>query len=280
MKIVCIITSVLIIFFCLYLLSLRGRTGNKLTDKFLLNRYAHRGLFKRGVIPENSLAAFSAAVNMGFGIELDVHLLKDGSLAVIHDYSLDRTTGRKGNIEDLYSCELNNIYLENSKETIPSFKDVLKTVSGRVPLIIELKSKNNVSSLCKAVVNELKGYKGKWCIESFDPRCVYWFKKYKPDTVRGQLVMNYVKGEGKVKGIMKYLLSWQFFNFLTKPDFISVKFKERMNLSNIICKKLWKMKFFCWTITDFKELYICEREGFTPIFEQIEPNENIRRNEK
>ena len=54
--------------------------------------YAHRGLHDKEVgSPENSLAAFKEAVESGYGAELDVHLLKDGNLAVIHDSSLFRT---------------------------------------------------------------------------------------------------------------------------------------------------------------------------------------------
>lgn len=267
----CIVVLLLLV---LYLFSLRGRRYNYQKKSFLHIRYTHRGLFKRGFIPENSLSAFKNAVIKGFGIELDVHLLSDGSLAVIHDHSLERTTGQKGTVEELTAADLSKYKLENSNQTIPLFKQVLSVVNGAVPLVVELKAKNNVNRLCEAVVAELENYNGKWCIESFDPRCIYWFKKHKPEVVRGQLVMNYVKGGGKGKGILKYLLSWQFFNFLTKPDFISVKLKDRKDLSTRICKNFWKMDCFVWTVTDENTLEICEKEGFTPIFEQFEPKNN------
>ena len=104
MLIAIVIVAVLLL---LYILSLRGRTGHPGLKDLQGHRYAHRGLHD-GEKPENSLAAFRAAVNHGFGIELDVHLLKDGSLAVIHDSLLKRTTGAEGKVEDLTQEELSH----------------------------------------------------------------------------------------------------------------------------------------------------------------------------
>ena len=132
--------TVFIIFialFALYVLSLRCRRGNPQLQKLRLWAYAHRGLHGKGV-PENSMAAFRLALEKGYGIELDVHLMADGNLAVIHDASLLRTAGADVQIEDLTLKDLSKYRLEGTQEQIPLFSDVLKLFDGKAPMIIEL----------------------------------------------------------------------------------------------------------------------------------------------
>ena len=96
----------------IYLLALMGRTSNKDVKKFQKVRYAHRGLHNKPTIPENSMSAFKFAVDKGYGIELDVHLMADGNLAVIHDSSLERTAGVDISIEELTAKDLKKFTLE------------------------------------------------------------------------------------------------------------------------------------------------------------------------
>ena len=121
---------IVLILAALYLLALNGRRGHKGLRALRGHRYAHRGLHSRG-IPENSMVAFRAAFDRGYGIELDVHLMKDGNLAVIHDSSLKRTAGADVNIEDLTAQDLKNYRLESTEETIPLFSQVLALYDGR-----------------------------------------------------------------------------------------------------------------------------------------------------
>ena len=105
-----IVLLVLVLLAGAYLLAIRGRKNHPELAELHRWSYAHRGLHSNG-IPENSMAAFEAAKNAGYGVELDVHLLADGNLAVIHDSLLKRTTGRDGVVEDLTRGELKDIYL-------------------------------------------------------------------------------------------------------------------------------------------------------------------------
>lgn len=267
-----ILIIILLVLAILYTLALRGRVGYKETEKFTNVRYAHRGLHKKNGYPENSLAAFKAAVDKGYGIELDIHLLADGNLAVIHDSSLLRTTGVEKEIEQLKTEELSDYYLEDTKEKIPTLKEVLKLVNGRVPLLIECKIKKNTSQLCSALISQTADYKGDFCVESFDPRCVLWFKRHTPKIVRGQLAEDFIKDKNTgVSFITRILLTALLFNFLNKPDFIAHRFEDRKNLANIICLRFWKMKGFSWTIKSEEILNIAEKEKLSPIFENIEP---------
>ena len=117
--------SALLLFGALYILSLAGRTGHKELSQLRGWSYAHRGLHEKGR-PENSMAAFRAALEGGYGIELDVHLLSDGNLAIMHDSLLKRTTGCDGRIEDLTTEQLADYRLEGTTETIPTFSQVLE----------------------------------------------------------------------------------------------------------------------------------------------------------
>ncbi len=271
MKAILIIILVLIVLSVLYALSLKGRSGTDLSafGKFY---FTHRGLYKSGYIPENSIAAFRAAKERGFGIELDVHLIADGNLAVMHDSSLMRTAGADRMLYDLSSAELGMYYLEGTSETIPSFSDVLEEIDGSVPLIIELKvDKNNYAELCRTVCDALKDYKGLYCLESFDPRCVYWLAENRPEWVRGQLAENYFKREKKIPFIGKLFLTSLVFNFLGKPDFIAYRYSDRRDIPYKICKKLWKMPIVSWTVKSEDELNIAVNDNEIPIFEGFIP---------
>ena len=139
MKAVIIILIVLLVLFLLYILCLRCRRGKADWAHFRKWRYAHRGFHDREKgIPENSLAAFKRAASNGFGAELDVHLMKDGKLAVIHDASLLRTAGADVYIEDLTAGELESYRLEGTEQRIPLLEEVLPLFVGRAPLIVEL----------------------------------------------------------------------------------------------------------------------------------------------
>ena len=234
--------------------------------------YAHRGLHGNGA-PENSLEAFQRARDAGYGSELDLHLLRDGELAVIHDHALLRTTGQEGRIEDLTSEDLAKYHLEGTNETIPLFADVLKIYSGSAPLIVELKATaKNVAKLCEKTCEMLDTYNGLYCIESFDPRCIYWLRKHRPDIIRGQLTENYCASPtSKLPWLIKIILRHQVLNFLTRPDFVAYKFADRKTISNTICRKLWRAQGVTWTLKTLEEYETAVNEEWIPIFEDFLP---------
>lgn len=239
--------------------------------KFKKFAYAHRGLHSEN-IPENSLSAFRAALQNGYGAELDVHLLKDGNLAVIHDYSLLRTALCDLQIEDLTTEELSNYPLANG-ETIPLFRDVLALWGGKTPLIIELKStKENYAALTDAAVAAMEDYQGLWCMESFDPRCVRHLKKHYPQVIRGQLSENFLRNPDVDAPLaLKWVMANLFTNFLTSPDFVAYKFEDRKGLSPRICRELWRIPMVVWTLKTKEDFDLAVEEGCIPIFEGFLP---------
>lgn len=255
----------------LYALAVQGRRGHPGLKALRGWRYAHRGLHGNG-IPENSMAAFRAALEHGYGIELDVHLLKDGTLAILHDHDLLRTTGIPGKIEDLTREDLSRCFLEGTGETIPLFSDVLALYDGKAPLIVELKpTAGNVAALTEAACKMLDGYKGVYCLESFDPRCVHWLKKNRPELIRGQLAENFVAAKGPLPLPVKLMLTLQLENFLNMPDFVAFKYVDRKNLGNFLVRRLWKLESVTWTVRSQEDLDTAEKEGYIPIFEGFRP---------
>ncbi|MBR4072591.1 MAG: glycerophosphodiester phosphodiesterase [Clostridia bacterium] len=272
-KFVIFLISAVIVIGLFYILTLKGRVGFADWEQFKGYYFAHRGLHNNSTAPENSMEAFRRAKEKGYGAELDVHLMSDGNLAVIHDSSLLRTAGVDVKIENLTKRDLKNYYLEGTAENIPTLNEVLALFDGKAPLIIELKSDGkNFPALCNRVCEELKSYKGAYCIESFDPRCIYWFAKNCPDVIRGQLSENYFRNKNsKVPFVLKLLMTGLLTNFLTKPDFIAYRFRDRSDLSYRICMNFWKMQGVGWTITDQNDMESAQKENIFPIFEKFNP---------
>lgn len=262
-----ILILIAILLFCTY--CPKGKPGLQELQGWY---YAHRGLHGNG-LPENSMAAFKAALDHGYGIELDIHLLKDGNLAVIHDSLLNRTTGESGNVEDLTTEELKNYRLEGTEETIPEFKDLLALYAGKAPLIVELKPHNgNQAALAEAACNMLSDYNGPYCLESFDPRCILWLKKNRPHLVRGQLTENHFKSRGDLPDYLKFALTHNLLNFMGRPDFVAYCFDHRKDsFTTELCRKLWKCQGVTWTIRSKEDFDTAVAEGWLPIFEGFEP---------
>ena len=125
---------------------------------------------------------------------------------------------------------------------------MVSLVNGKVPLIVEIKYKGKGSAVCEKTWELLKNYRGVYCIESFHPVALMWFRKYRPYTVRGQLGMNFHKDDGRVHPVYyfpRHLLT----NFLTQPDFIAYDHHARRALSLPICRVVFGLPFFPWTVT-------------------------------
>ena len=233
----------------LYLYLIAPRMCKKPDRKaFLGVRYAHRGLFdNEGDAPENSLAAFKKAVDAGYGIELDVQLSKDKVPVVFHDAGLYRMCGVDGNVWQYTLEELQQMKLKKSNQTIPTFADALAVIDGKVPVIIEYKMDVPDTLVCELGDQLLKDYKGVYCMESFDPSAVRWYKKHRPQVLRGQLSMDFSKEEWS-KGKLRYwLLSHLLTNVQCRPDFIAYDWHSAHMLSRRVCGKLGALSA-AWTV--------------------------------
>lgn len=232
--------TLLIIIVCLlglYLFLIAPRMiGRADRTQFLNRHYAHRGLFdNKSPIPENSLAAFRKAVDAGYGIEFDVQLSKDDKLVVFHDAALKRMCGVEGNVWDYTLEELKQFRLLESDERIPTLEEALKVVGGKVPLIIEYKLDRVQTKVCELADRVLQKYQGAYCIESFHPLAVMWYRNNRPEILRGQLCEEHFRNEGyksPVFVVMSYLLP----NVAARPDFVAYNFKHAGNISRRLCR--------------------------------------------
>ncbi len=292
----CVILGILAV---LYLLMIMPRmTGRPDREPHISVLYAHRGLHDNSSdAPENSMAAFKKAVEAGYGIECDVQLTRDGIPVIFHDFTLKRvaryaegqaigdgplnedgTVSVPGKISNYTYEQLQQFHLLGSDEKIPKFEDFLELVDGRVPLIIELKIELKDLSVCPAVDKLLSDYKGVYCIESFNPLGVLWYRKNRPNVMRGQLSDEFHKEDPKEFNTVLYFgLTHLFFNFLTKPDFIAFNRKYPKSFSLWLNRHLYKCLTAAWTIKSQEQLDKATEDFDIYIFDSFIPEKKSYR---
>lgn len=252
MEMVFVILSVTLMLVTIYIFLICPRMFGKPERKaFYGVHYAHRGLFDNSTeAPENSLNAIRKAVKAGYGIEFDLQLSKDEIPVVFHDANLKRMCGVDGKVQEYTLEELQKMRLAKSSQKIPTLVSVLKEVDGKVPLIIEYKMDGADTKVCELSNIILKDYKGPYCIESFQPSALKWYRKHRPDVLRGQLSENYAR-RGKKK-ISFWMMTNLLSNVMTRPDFIAYRHGDASNLSRRICRMLGALSV-TWTIRNQKE---------------------------
>ena len=219
--------------------------------------------------------AFRLAVEHGYGAELDVHLTRDGRLAVMHDESLRRTAGVVRDLRDMTEEELAACRLEGTDEKVPFLEEVLPIFEGKAPLVVEIKPcKGNHAELTRRTCELLDRYpKLDYCIESFDPRVLWWLRRHRPEIVRGQLSSNFMKERSGLALIVRFILTNLLTGFLTAPDFIAYNYDCRSNLSLRLCRAIWRVQEFSWTIRSAENAKTALDDGCLIIFEHCVPPE-------
>lgn len=270
--------AVILLIFLIYIfLILPSLRRHKVLERCLGRQYAHRGLHsKEKDIPENTLAAFRAAVDNGYGIELDVRLDADGKLFVMHDDNTQRMTGVDMLISKSHCDEIKALRIIGTDEYIPTFAEVLELVDGKIPLIVELKAiPGRISELGKRTFELLDNYKGDFVVESFDPRMVRWVRRHRPNVARGQLITYFRRhGDKKVPPIIDFMTHNLLFNVGVRPDFVAIYYPDRSSISLKLCRLLGVAEVD-WTITSQEQFDICRADKVkSVIFEGFIPDEN------
>lgn len=260
-----------VVLIALYLLAIMPRMTNRPDVTPLLGKhYAHRGLHDNNSdAPENSMAAFRKAVEAGYGIELDVQLTKDRIPVVFHDETLNRVCGVPGKVRDFTFHELQQFPLCKSQERIPLFADFLKLVDGKVPLIVEIKVHERASTVCGKANELLQNYKGTYCVESFHPFAMKWYKEHRPEIIRGQL-STYFDKPGRKESPPEMLVHYLLTNFLCRPDFIAYDHLHKHNFSRKVCQ-IFRPLNVTWTIKSQAELDESRKDFDLFIFEGFIP---------
>ncbi|MCR5684789.1 MAG: glycerophosphodiester phosphodiesterase [Lachnospiraceae bacterium] len=267
---VTVICIVAVLFLLELFLVLPGGKLKKESEKFYHVNFAHRGLHTKDMsVPENSMAAFKAAVDAGYGIELDIQFSKDDQIVVFHDETLNRVCGVDGRLDAFTYDELKKMGLSGTDEHIPLFSEVLELIDGRVPLLVELKSCRKNKLLCEKALPMLRAYKGDFCIESFSPIIVKWFRKNAPDILRGQLSAPVDDFREYIPAFIAFILSRCFTNFLSRPHFISYN-KVKPPMSVRLSEKLGAMRYV-WTVRPADDIRTLEKINDAVIFEYYTP---------
>lgn len=242
----------------------------EMTSTWLIAKpIAHRGLHtNNGHIPENSLSAFRAAIAKGFPIELDLHVIADGTVIVFHDDDLERMCGLKRETDSLSFEELSTMFLKDSEETIPTFQTVLELINGQVPILIEVKELKNIKSGAEKIWNLLCNYKHEFAVQSFNPLTLGWFAKNAPHVSRGQLSSSF-KDE-KMFFLNKVLLKNYLLNFISRPYFIAHDINDLPSTRVSHFRNKGKI-VLGWTVKSKEQMETVEQYCDNIIFEQFTP---------
>lgn len=237
--------------------------ANDKIEWLLKSPIAHRGLWNDS-IPENSLLAYQNAVRNGYPIEIDIYGTKDGEIVVFHDQNTFRLTGANEDIFNLTLVQIKELNINNTEQKIPTLKEVLELVNGRVPLLIEFKNQPDLSYVEKATAL-LKGYSGEFAVQSFSPLILLKIKRLAPNFPLGVLTTKkFDKNTGFIK---RLVVGHMLLNHKVKPDFISYD-KEILFSKKI--KKFNGIKL-AWTITSKEEFLKAIKVSDNVIFEHFTP---------
>ena len=228
------------------------------------NRFiAHRGLHKSKIIPENSIQAFKNAMGKNYAIEFDINITIDNQIVIFHDDDLNRLCNKKERIEEVTYDFLKDLKLYESDEKIPLLKELLVEISGKIPLVIEIKKHKNIGILENKLVDLLENYKGKYLICSFDKEILSWFKKYKPNFKRG-LIFESIPN--KFEKYNKTLFLYKYYK--TKADFISLDYKLLDSSVYDFCVKN-SLDLITWTIRNKENFEKVKEKVDAVIFESL-----------
>ena len=230
--------------------------------------FAHRGLHDVATA-ENSLNAFEKACAAGVGIELDVQFTKDRQLIVFHDNDLLRMTGKNAAVSELTLDEIRALHLVTDGSAIPTLAEVLETVNGLVPLLVEIKSCRDIKQLTVATAEALRNYNGAYVVESFNPLCLMHLRRLFPEIIRGQLVTTRDDYKDQ-SGVLAFLLSQLMLCVLARPDFVAYNQNGPISAGLWLHKYIFRTPLAAWTVADNAKYTASLSRGEMPIFENID----------
>ncbi len=229
---------------------------------------AHRGLHD-DERPENSLAAFEAAVQAGYPIELDVHRTRDGGVVVFHDDTLVRMTGEPGRVTDRSLAELGRLRLAGTTQRIPSLDQTLALIDDRVPLVVEIKASGPRGVLERGVVDALRRRPCRAVVQSFDPWSMVWMRRHAPGLVRGMLSADFTD-EPTLPAHHKVLLEHLALAPLVRPHYVGFDLGALPHWAPSLLRR-HGVPLLAWTVRDEPQLARARELADNVIFEHVRP---------
>jgi glycerophosphoryl diester phosphodiesterase len=236
---------------------------------------AHRGLHDESAGRlENTRAAFAAALDHGFAIELDVQRTADGEAVVFHDFTLERLGGRTEQIAHCTAAALAGIELFGSADRIETLPAILAQIGGKVPVVIEIKSAfDQDRALLRRVIAVVESYSGPFVLKSFDPDVVIALREEAPHLPRGIVSMSEFEDDKEIRHLSRMAIKameqlWHF--SATMPDFISWHASDLPTAGTSVARALGK-PLMGWTVRSQKKAELVKPfldqiifEGFMP----------------
>ena len=257
----------LLLLFILWLLLIcPADTTPEQTEPFLGHAFALRGLNGMSEqAPENSMAAFRAAISRGYGITLDVRLSADDEVIVFHDEDLRRLCGIEAETDSLTFARLHQLCISQTEETVPGLSDVLKLISGQVPLMIILAHTRNDRLLTTKVLTMLKDYGGPCCVGSFEPNILRMVRHGDPKRLRIQFA-------GKEGSFRSFFRRHLLCNWISRPHFIAYERTQLRECSYRAAVRLLHATPIVWTVNNQEDFYSLFDQGIDiQIFENFLP---------
>jgi glycerophosphoryl diester phosphodiesterase len=245
-------------------------------DWLIARPIAHRGLHDAGAGRfENTFSAAEAAVAGGYAIECDVQDTADGEALVFHDFTLDRLTAEKGLVRERTARELTALAIGGTGDCIPTFSAFLARIGGRVPLIVEIKSRfDNDPTLTHRTVDLLASYSGPVALKSFDPFVVAAVRRTAPEIPRGIVAESayddpeWDKLTPEQKREMANLLHFG----ATEPDFLSWRVADLPCAAPFLCRHLKRMPVMTWTVRNEEDRRRAALHADQMVFEGFDPD--------
>ncbi len=236
---------------------------------------AHRGLHdaSRGHV-ENSLSAADCAVVHGFAIECDVRLSADGEAVVFHDETLDRLAGRSGAVADLTAAELRSVRLKDGEDGIPTLSELLARVAGRVPVIVEIKSRfDGDLRLARRIAQILAGNEAPVAVKSFDPAVVALLREIAPERPRGIVGQSVFEGGAyaELSAEQRHVMSNLLHFAESLPDFLSWRVSDLFSAAPYLCRVAAGLPVLAWTVRTDEDRHRARRHADQMIFEGFIP---------
>ena len=245
-------------------------------DWLVASPIAHRGLHDRanGVI-ENTLSAADAAIARGFAIECDVQLTADGEAVVFHDFTLERLTAQTGDVDKSKAADLAKIAIRDSRsDFIPTLQDLLDRIAGRVPLVVEVKSRfDGNMTLTKRTCDILSRYSGPAVVKSFDPAVIATARKVAPTIVRGIVAESHYahKTNDFMTPAQKYALANLLHFEDTQPQFLSWHVADLPAGPPFLCRLLGRIPVMTWTVRTPEDRKRAQEHADQMVFEGFVP---------
>jgi glycerophosphoryl diester phosphodiesterase len=223
---------------------------------------------------ENTLAAAEAAIIHNFAIEVDLQHTADDRIVVFHDDTLDRLTKTSGRVERKTLAELRGVRFRAGDAAIPTLEDLLDLVDGRVPLILEMKSRfTGDRRLEAAAATVLSTYTGPVAVMSFDPASMTAMRRVAPNLPRGMLADRFTAADWPALPLPARIAGASMLAAAAVlPSFVAYGVTALPASPPLALRHFFRLPLLTWTVRTVAERATAKAWADQIIFEGFDPD--------